>query len=387
VSLGPALRYLRDYIAIPSVNPMGRDDQPAEIVGERRYGEHVRAQLRAAGLDAELIGSAERPSVVAVARASEPDADTVLIASHLDTVPVDNMEIDPFDPEVANGRIYGRGSCDTKGGLAAAVAALERVLSRGKLMRNVILVGEADEELSSLGVIDVLERLERAGSEWPAVDWVLATEPTELKIVTHHKGIAVARLEARGRACHSSDPSAGESAIVELSRAVLALEDLAATLAERLDPVLGHGTLSVGLMGGGQAPNIVPDGAWLLMDRRLVPGDTEVSVRSEIEGALASHGIHQVEVVACHVEKPALAIDSAHPAVQHCRSALVASGRAAELATVAFGTDAGVFAERGLPGVVMGPGSIAQAHTSREFVEVAQVEAMTDFFEGLFRNR
>ena len=99
MSAEPWLRYLRDYVATPSVNPMGRDDLPASIAGERRYAEHVREQLRALGLDAELIGDAERPSVIAEART--PGArETVLVASHLDTVPVDGMTIDPFDPRV-----------------------------------------------------------------------------------------------------------------------------------------------------------------------------------------------------------------------------------------------------------------------------------------------
>ncbi|MBM4245434.1 MAG: M20/M25/M40 family metallo-hydrolase [Deltaproteobacteria bacterium] len=148
MSTPDCIRFLREYVAIPSVNPMRRDDIPAALTGERRYAAHLREQLRGLGLDAGLLGEGERQSVIAEANAIG-GRDTVLIASHLDTVPVDEMEIDPFDPRVEGDRLYGRGSCDTKAGMAAAVAALARVLARGTLRRNVILAGEADEECSS----------------------------------------------------------------------------------------------------------------------------------------------------------------------------------------------------------------------------------------------
>ncbi|MCG8590809.1 MAG: M20/M25/M40 family metallo-hydrolase [Proteobacteria bacterium] len=367
-------------MAIPSVNPMGRDDIAAEITGEARYANHVLEQLRRLHIDAELVGAPDRPSVVGTVRAADA-VDTVMVASHLDTVPVDTMEIDPFDPRVAEGRLYGRGSCDTKGGMAALVAALERVLSRGRLRRNVIVVGEADEELGSRGVNDVLAHL-----GGPGADWVLATEPTELRIVTHHKGIAVAELEAVGKACHSSDPGAGHNAIVELSRAVLALSDLARALEQRRDPKLGAGTLSVGVVSGGQAPNIVPDRARLWMDRRLLPDEDEKQVRGEIEEALAKAGIDAVHVARCRVEKPPLGTAPDALPVRACERALGAAGLRAELGTVAFGTDAGLFELAGAPSVVMGPGSIARAHTAREYVEVDQVDDMTDFFVALLED-
>jgi acetylornithine deacetylase len=377
VSLPSPIRHLRDYVAIPSVNPMGRDDVPGEIAGERRYAEHLRAQLRRLGLDAELLGEGERRSVVAEARAAGA-GETVLVASHLDTVPVDGMEIDPFDPRIAEGRLYGRGACDTKGGMAALVAALETLLPAGRLRRNLILVGEADEELGSRGARDVLRHL---GSRPP--DWVLATEPTELRVVTRHKGIALVRLVARGRAGHSSDPEAGRSAIVGLARAVLTLEELRAELAERKDARLGPPTLSVGLVGGGRAPNVVPDEAWLVMDRRLLPGEDAASVRAEIESALLERGLGDVRVERCQVEKGPLDTSEEHPAAAACRAALAAAGLPGGSAAVAFATDAGVFADEGWAGVVLGPGSVAQAHTAREWVELSQVEAMSAFFVRL----
>jgi acetylornithine deacetylase len=376
-ALPATARYLRDYVAIPSVNPMRRPDPDPELVGERRYAEHLRAQLRRLGLDAELVGDPERPSVVALASARGA-RETLVIASHLDTVPVDGMEIDPFDPRVEAGRLYGRGACDTKSGMASAVAALERVLARGALARNVALVGEADEELGSRGIRDVLAHLgpQRAS-------WLIATEPTGLRAVTRHKGIVHALLRARGSAGHAAEPWRGRNALVALARALLAVDELARALERRCDPRLGPATLSPGVIGGGHAPNIVPDDAWLIVDRRLLPGEDEHGARTELEQALAAAGVPEVAVEWCRLEKPPLLTPDDHPCARALQAALAAHGLPTALDVAAFGTDAGVASQLGLPGAVFGPGSIAQAHTASEWVELAQVDAAARVFEHL----
>ncbi len=371
------IRHLRDYVAIPSVNPMRSDRVPQELVGERRYAEHVEAQLRRMGLDAAVVGQGDRASVVAEARV-DGATDTVLIASHLDTVPVEGMEIDPFDPKIEGDRLYGRGSCDTKAGMAAAIVALEKLLRQGRLARNVILVGEADEECASVGVTDVLEHL---GTRRP--DWSLVTEPTSLALVTHHKGVARAELRATGVACHSSDPTRGHSAILDISKTVLALDRLSGRLREHVDARLGPATLSVGLIGGGQAANIVPTDAWIQIDRRLLPGETLESFRGELEEALHEARLDGVRVAHASVEKSALATEADSPAVRACQTAMARAGMSTDPAIAAFGTDAGVFATQGIPGVVFGPGSIDRAHTANEYVEISEVEAATDFYVEL----
>jgi acetylornithine deacetylase len=378
VSAPASIRYLRDYVAIPSVNPMRRTDQDPAHVGERRYAEHLYQQLRRLGLDAELVGDPERPSVIAEARARGA-SETLAVASHLDTVPVDGMEIPPFEPRVEAGRMYGRGTCDTKSGMAAAVDALERALRGGALRRNVVLIGQADEESGSAGARAVLAHL---ADRKP--DWAIATEPTDLRVVTAHKGIVRAGLGARGVAVHSSDPGRGKNAIVSLARAVLALDELSRALADRVHPALGASTLSIGLFSGGSAANIVPDRAALVVDRRLIPGEDEATVRAEIGEALRRAGVRDVEVEWCSVEKPELALADTAACVRACRAALAAAGLPDAPTTAAFGTDAGVFSAAGLPSVVLGPGSVEQAHTPAEWVEVAQVEAMARVLYGLF---
>ncbi len=378
MSLPAAVRHLRHYVAIPSVNPMGRSDIDARWVGEERYAECVRQQLARMGVDCVLVGKDNRRSVVGQVRVSR-NAETIMVASHLDTVPVDNMSIDPFDPVVKDGRLYGRGSCDTKAGMAALLAALERVLARGSLARNLVIVGEADEETSdSVGVSDVLAHLE--GSP---VDWSIATEPTELRIVNAHKGTAMARIEAHGVACHSSDPTRGKNAIVALAQAIVALESLGAELGRHVHEGLGPATISVGLIGGGQAPNIVPDRAWLAMDRRTLPGDTSASISREIESVLARAGVTGVHLAELRMGKEPLYLAPEHAAFQACRRALERCGADPGPSSVAFGTDAGLFARAGIPSLVLGPGSIDRAHTEAEYVEVDQLERMVLVFEQI----
>jgi len=360
---------------------MGRSDVPAEIVGEQAIAEHVAALLVRLGLDAVVLGGEGRASVLAEATVS-PEADTLLVASHLDTVPVDGMAFDPFDPVIEAGRLQGRGSCDTKAGMAALLEALARVLERGTLRRNLIVVGEADEELGSTGVDDVMAHL---ADRRP--DWVLATEPTDLRLIHAHKGVVHARICARGRACHSSDPSAGRNAIVAMARAILAVEEGAASLADRPHPRMGPGTLSIGLVQGGQAPNVVPDEARIWIDRRTLPEETASDVRSQLEDALAGAGLaEEVEVETCSEEKPPLDTAADSDAVRCVAQALEGEGLESAPRTVAFGTDAGVFARAGIPGVVLGPGSIAVAHTSREFVPLDEVETKARIFERLLES-
>jgi acetylornithine deacetylase/succinyl-diaminopimelate desuccinylase-like protein len=193
----------------------------------------------------------------------------------------------------------------------------------------------------------------------------------------------MARLEAHGRACHSSEPSRGKNAISALARAVIAMEALALELGSHVHEGLGQATVSIGLIGGGQAPNIVPDKAWFAMDRRTLPGDTSESIQREIERALDQAGVKDVELAELRMGKEPLYLAPEHAAFQICRRALERCGADAGPTSVAFGTDAGLFARAGIPSLVLGPGSITQAHTDAEYVEVDQLERMVGVFEQI----
>jgi acetylornithine deacetylase len=171
---------------------------------------------------------------------------------------------------------------------------------------------------------------------------------------------------------------------VLLARAILAIEQDASIFLERPHPELGPATLSIGIVQGGQAPNIVPDEAQIWVDRRTLPGETPDSVRLELEASLLKAGVEaEVVVESCTEEKPPLETASDSQPAMATAAALESVGLSPACDHVAFGTDAGVFGRAGIPGVVLGPGSIDVAHTSREYVPIAEVEIMVRIFERL----
>jgi acetylornithine deacetylase len=204
-------------------------------------------------------------------------------------------------------------------------------------------------------------------------------------LINAHKGVVHARVCARGEACHSSNPDAGRNAIVLLARAILAIDEDARIFLDRPHPKMGPATLSIGLVHGGQAPNIVPDEAQIWIDRRTLPGESLEEVRAAIESSLDRAGVGgDVVVESCTEEKPPLETSPNSNATLATAEALTSVGLSSDCHHVAFGTDAGVFGRAGIPGVVLGPGSIDVAHTSREFVPIAEVEIMVRIFERLF---
>jgi acetylornithine deacetylase len=205
-----------------------------------------------------------------------------------------------------------------------------------------------------------------------------------MRLVTSHKGRIALRLGARGLACHSSNPDRGSNAILPLARAALALGELHGELRAHTHPRLGSGTLTVTMISGGHAPNIVPDRAILIADRRTLPGETVEGVCAELTQALARAELSElVAIEHAQNEKNALGTEDDQPAVQACQRALRACGLPGETDTAPFATDAGPIAAHGIASVVLGPGDIAQAHTADEFVALDQVEAMQAVFEGL----
>jgi acetylornithine deacetylase/succinyl-diaminopimelate desuccinylase-like protein len=172
-----------------------------------------------------------------------------------------------------------------------------------------------------------------------------------------------------------------------LARAILAIDESAAVFTDRAHPNLGPATLSVGIVRGGQAPNIVPDEARIWVDRRTLPDETPASVKAQVEEALDAAGLAgDVVVESCTEEKPPLETDPSDPGAVATAAALSSVGLSGACGHVAFGTDAGVFSRAGIPGIVLGPGSIDVAHTSREFVPIGEVETMVRIFEHLLEN-
>ena len=374
------LKTLRDLIAIPSVNPMR--PCPGEPV-EREVADYIESALRCAGIDCERQTVYEgRENVVGVVHASGGSAHGggLMFNSHMDTVPVANMSIEPFDPVVRDGRVYGRGACDAKGPIAAMLAAVTAYAERRERPATVVFAAMADEEFAFSGAWKLVER------EWPVSACVVG-EPTRLALIVAHKGVARWRVKVKGRSTHGATPQLGRSAIYDGARVLLALEAHARALSSRAPHrLLGAPSLNVGRVAGGQSVNIVPDLCEFELERRLLPGeDGRVAVRECEASVRAAVGAGaEFEFEEPYLVDPALDTSADATVARAVRRAhLEEFGADCEVTGAHYGTDGSKLAGAGIETVVCGPGDIAQAHTQDEYVEVEQLERAVRLYSRL----
>jgi acetylornithine deacetylase ArgE len=368
---------LRDLVALPSVNPMGRHVQGPEYL-ERQVTDYLDSFFHKLGVASERQTVAPGRDNI-LARYASPGAErTLLLEVHQDTVPADGMTIAPFGARVDSGRLYGRGACDIKGGMAAMLAAFARLVQtkpRGAM--NVVLACTVDEEHTFLGVQELVQRGIRA-------DFAVIAEPTQLHIVNAHKGVARLILTTTGRACHSSRPDQGVSAIYRMGRVLVAIQRFADNLQKgHADPLLGPPTLSVGRIEGGVSVNTVPDSCRIEIDRRVIPGEDPALSADELLRFLREAGIDfDLDCPRPWMSMPALAATGSEEIVQRLGRAIDSVTGSHQVMPVPYGTDASTIARAGIPAVVFGPGDIAQAHTKDEWVSLEEVEKASEI---LFR--
>jgi acetylornithine deacetylase/succinyl-diaminopimelate desuccinylase-like protein len=360
-----AEKLLRELIALPSVNPafLPRNDARA---GEGRMADFLAVTAARAGLDVHfqkvLPG---RCNVLATLSPPGKAKHRLILAPHLDTVNAFSEK--QFVPRIANGRIYGRGACDDKGPVAAMLTALIRLARRGRrpAATEIIFAGLMDEENAQAGS----RALAASGCQ---ADLAIVGEPTRLQIVTAHKGSVWLRLETRGRAAHGSCPHLGKNAVHEMARIVDLLETgYARQLQQRRHPLLGPPTINIGFIQGGAQPNIVPASCVAGADRRTLPGETELSVRAEMNAWLRRHGLRATLTSEKSSFCLPLETDPRLPLVQN----FLRAARQKKPAGVNFFCDASILAQGGIPSVVFGPGDIAQAHTADEWISQKSLEA------------
>jgi acetylornithine deacetylase len=375
------LQLLRDMIAIPSVNPMRANS--GEFV-ERGIANFIENVLTGARIDCERQTVVEgRDNVIAIVHATNGDVNGLMLNSHMDTVPVDNMSIKPFDPVIADGCVFGRGSCDAKASLAAMMSAVIEYANQPDRPRPVVFAAMADEEFGFTGSWKLIEK------SWPVSACVVG-EPTLLRRVIAHKGIVRWRIEVRGLSAHGATPELGRNAVYDGARVALALEEYAQHLREKQShPRLGHSTLNVGRVTGGHAVNIVPDKCVFELEQRLLPGEDgaqavkncEQFLRVKIDKSV------QLTVEAPYLIDPALETAAEAEIVEAlARAQQDELGSERELAGANYGTDGSKLARAGIQTVVCGPGDIAQAHTANEFVEIKQLELATRMYSHLLAN-
>ncbi|MCK4629323.1 MAG: M20/M25/M40 family metallo-hydrolase, partial [Sedimentisphaerales bacterium] len=275
----------RRMVAQASVNPQdsGRVDFP---YGESRMAAMVADWLNKAGLEVQIQQvQPGRENVLATATGKDTSK-TLLLSAHMDTVDVKDMVIEPFDPQIRNERIYGRGTCDDKGPLAAMMIAFRDRVRAGNLPCNLALLASCGEEYDLTGSRYFAEHLADISGGGRLYAAVMA-EPTELKAVVAHKGVVRLRLVSSGKSAHSSMPSLGKNAIYQMAQALTAVEEFACELAERPGhPRLKTEALSATIVKGGQQINVIPDRCEARIDWRILPGRSPKQCRDELEAVL-----------------------------------------------------------------------------------------------------
>ena len=356
-------KLLAELIALPSVNPAFLPPRHPHA-GEKRVADFLATVAARAGLEIEFQNVFPgRANVIARLRPAGNIRRTILLAPHLDTVVAEESQ---FIPRRKNGRLHGRGACDTKGSVAAMLTALCELAESKNRPREteIIFAGLIDEEHAQAGSRALVKNKFKA-------DLAIVGEPTRLRAVTAHKGSLWLQLATHGRAAHGATPHLGQNAVHEMARIVDVLEtDYAAQLRRRKHKLLGTATINVGTICGGTQPNIVPDGCTISIDRRTLPGETEVSVHREIAALLKSEKLSATISSAKLAPALALETDDQLPLVRKFLRSVGQKGPAG----VDYFCDAAVLSAGGIPSVVFGPGDIAQAHTADEWISLAGLE-------------
>jgi acetylornithine deacetylase len=295
------------------------------------------------------------------------------------------MTVAPFTPVVEGGRIYGRGSCDIKGGMAAMLTAFARLVrERPAGSASVLMACTVDEEFTHTGS-------SRLAVTAHGADLAIVAEPTLLEVVNCHKGAVRWKVRTRGVACHSSTPHRGVNAIYRMARVVSALAAHADELAgEPPHDVLGPPSLSIGRIEGGQSVNVVPDLCEIEVDRRVIPGETPTDGITRVEMCLRERlgGLDGIEFLPPWVCMPPLSAEGTGSSrwLEAVRGAVGSvTGRLPDVTGVPYGTDAGPLGETGLPCLVFGPGDIAQAHTKDEWLALDQLRLAAECYFQIAR--
>jgi acetylornithine deacetylase len=369
-----AVALLRDLVAIDSRNP----SLVAGAPGEAPIAGHLGEVFRAAGIDVSTVDAAPgRPNVVGVLEGRTPGR-TLILCGHTDTVGVEGMSA-PFDPVVKDGRVYGRGSQDMKGGVAAMVDAARQIALQGRLERGRIVVAcVADEELASLGA-------EAFVRDWRG-DGAVVTEPTDLQIAVAHKGFAFVEIETRGVAAHGSRPAEGRDAIFRMGRLIGLLEQLDRNLqAGDRHPLVGPASLHTSRVEGGREPSVYPDQCFLQIERRSIPGEAIDRPLREVESLLAALKRQDPEFEgyarSSFSRQPfEIAPDAELP--QMLAAACTAAGTPSSFVGMSFWTDAQLLSGAGIPSVLFGPGG-AGLHSIEEYVRIDEVQTCRDILVDL----
>ncbi|WP_227761847.1 M20 family metallopeptidase [Zhaonella formicivorans] len=344
---------------------------------ETKVARFIADFLQREGITAATEEIFEERSNVYAALPGKAGGRSLLFCGHIDTVPPHNMEIEPFEAYLAEGKIYGRGAADMKGGVAAMLVAMAALKRAGvQLSGDVRFAGVVGEE--SPNTSEGARALVEKGIK---TDMAIIGEATNLEIAAAHKGMEWLKIEVRGKAAHGSVPQNGINAISKAAKIIQAIETgVVPRLKQRIHPLVGSPTINIGRIEGGVLNNIVPDSCWFSLDRRWIPGETLEEVLSELQAVIDGLHAEDPELEAKIIQQPEtlgrgpMEIESDHPLVLALGHAVRQQlGKEPVVKGVVYWTDGAHLSRAGIPTVVFGPGDIAQAHAAVEFVETEQL--------------
>ncbi|SMQ62006.1 acetylornithine deacetylase [Plantibacter sp. VKM Ac-1784] len=368
-----ALELARLLISIDSVSPSLVPGAP----GEGRIAAVIAQRLEGAGFVVDLVPAPEDPqrvSVVAVHAGSQPGP-TVVFNGHLDTVGVEGM-VDPFNPRIADGKLFGRGASDMKSGLAGLIVAAER-LAAADHPGTVVFTGVADEEDASVGAAAVLRHLADRGV---TADVCLIAEPTWLDRIAAHRGYAVVEVTLQGTAAHSSQPGLAVDAIRALGALLHEVERADDELHRRpAHPLLDHGSFTTTVVRAGSAPFTIAADATLVIERRTLPGecaeDALVEVQTMLDAVAARTPGLRTGARLTH-QREAWEADEHGPAARFAGVLEAELFRDAEAVPAAVGApywmESALWQAAGIPTVVCGPAG-GGLHAAEEWVDLDQL--------------
>lgn len=361
------LKLFQELMALDTINPPGN---------EKRAADYLYQVFSEAGIPCEVqeLGD-NRANFIAECGSGEP---VLEFCGHLDVVPFsEGWNYEPVGATEEKGVYYGRGACDMKGGVAAMCAAALVLHEAGFPQKGTLrLTFVADEEHANLGMHAYL-------ASHRAADWAVIGEPTEMNVAIAHRGVARYYVDLHGKASHAALPVPPDTAVALAARSVLAFEQMNAELAQETHEVLPPPSIVVTQMQGYEKDNVVPAHVRLLTDYRLLPGTTEEQAKARIEAALEKSGIvnYTLEKRFC---MPGGAIPMRDPFVSAC---LRVMGQMQRKTLEACAFDASCeqcfLLEKGVRTVICGPGALAQAHTTNEFVTRDQLLLAAEAYRAL----
>jgi acetylornithine deacetylase/succinyl-diaminopimelate desuccinylase-like protein len=380
---GNVIETLQAMVRIDSVNSTLSGKPKAETL----LCDWLEKMAKGFGLSTQRLPLQGRADQLLVTHVVDADAPWLLFDSHMDTVAVDGMTVEPFGGELRAGRVYGRGTCDTKGTGAAMLWAMKQYAQDGKGPNNIALFFGVDEEVGMHGVLSFLKQ------DYPGLGFVpsgvIVGEPTELMPIIAHNGVIRWQVTTHGVASHSSVPHDGRSAISMMMKLVHAIESDYIPTVTAEHKLTGRAACSVNMIRGGSAPNIIPDQCVIDVDRRVVPGEDyeailpafiEVLDRARAEDPTIKCGF---EVGTTHAPLLPAGGEGLLSAIKDVLGRL---GLPTLAVGAPFATHASHYSNAGLPAVVLGPGEIDQAHTCDEYISTDQLERGVDVYRALMQH-